>query len=136
MSASKFVGGVALKAILVKDGLALISHDKSGLDFWELPGGRLHVGEDLEVALHRELLEELGVQVRVGQLVYSEQYHQTRDGSPHLLLAYEVTLVDPEAEFKLEPTEVEEVRWIEKNELEKFKIYGNCLNALRVYFSD
>jgi 8-oxo-dGTP diphosphatase len=32
---------------------------------WSIPGGVVHLGESLETALHREVMEELGVEIRI-----------------------------------------------------------------------
>ncbi|MFF5794152.1 (deoxy)nucleoside triphosphate pyrophosphohydrolase [Paeniglutamicibacter sp. NPDC012692] len=37
---------------------------------WEFPGGKLETGEDCRDAVHREILEELGVKVRLGSEVF------------------------------------------------------------------
>lgn len=47
------------------DQILLIRHHKRG---WEIPQGKVEEGESLIEALHREVLEETGVQVETGKL--------------------------------------------------------------------
>ncbi|AEH45721.1 NUDIX hydrolase [Thermodesulfatator indicus DSM 15286] len=57
-------------ALLLKDGKVLLTQRPPGkirAGFWEFPGGKLEKGETLEKALEREILEELGLKVAVGQ---------------------------------------------------------------------
>lgn len=44
-------------------------------DEWELPGGKLELGETPESCVAREILEELGLRVRVGPLLDVWVYH-------------------------------------------------------------
>lgn len=63
---------LAPSAIIVRDGkilLALRPEGKSQGGKWETPGGKAEPGETAEVALARELFEELGVRATIGPKV-------------------------------------------------------------------
>jgi 8-oxo-dGTP diphosphatase len=45
-----------------QDRILLCRHEKPGKEYWLLPGGGVDSGESLVDALHRELLEEVGLE--------------------------------------------------------------------------
>lgn len=64
---------VLVMAFTKEGQLILTRHKKRG---WEIPGGKVEVGEQPEVAAHRELYEETGVKVSslkwIGQYVIDQ----------------------------------------------------------------
>lgn len=56
-------------AIIERDGLVLAAQRSAAMSMphkWEFPGGKIDPGESPEECLRRELVEEMGVHVRVG----------------------------------------------------------------------
>ena len=74
-------------AILVKDGKILIAKRKPNgklPDKWEFPGGKVETGESAQTCLTREMQEEFGIDVRIGQFLGESVYHY-QHGSIRLL---------------------------------------------------
>ena len=63
--------------IIVCDNKILIAQRKRGKDlafFWEFPGGKIEAGETPEECLHREIMEEFNMQIRVGKFFMETAY--------------------------------------------------------------
>ena len=130
-----FLGKVAQKAIIVKDGKVLITRDIRDADMWGLPGGRLNVRETPLEGLQREIQEELGVSVAVHEVIHGEQFIHPHKNDPHVFFMYRASLVDENESFCLQPEEVAEIRWIEKKELDAQTIYPMYHRALEIFFN-
>ena len=62
--------------------LLLLRDNKPGLEFanfWTLPGGRFEEGESPEIAAHRELLEETGLELPLFPWKTYKRRHQSRN---------------------------------------------------------
>src|ERR1700682_713778 len=66
---------ISHKAIIIKNGKLLLNSNKDdkGL-FYMLPGGGQEHGETVHESLERECLEETGVRIKVGELVFVRDY--------------------------------------------------------------
>lgn len=81
-------------AVVLRGGKVLLTRRMKGVhlaDLWEFPGGKLEPGESPEAAVVRECHEELGVEVRVRDIM-DVTFHRY-PGKDVLLLFYECELV-------------------------------------------
>jgi 8-oxo-dGTP diphosphatase len=84
---------VVAALIRAADGRVLLSQRRADQSFplcWEFPGGKVDPGEAPEVALVREIQEELGCQVAVG-LIYEVVFH-AYDEFDLIMLVYRCTV--------------------------------------------
>lgn len=106
-------------AVIMKDGKVFATQRGYGefKDGWEFPGGKVEAGESPEEALHREIREELEVEVNVGDLIDTIEYDYPAfhlsmkcyactiaGGSPHLL--------EHEAARWLSADQLDSVAWL------------------------
>src|SRR3569623_168367 len=66
-------------AIIVRDAHVLICHEDND-DYIMLPGGRVELGEARDVALEREVAEEVQAPAEIGRLNYTVENFFTLDG--------------------------------------------------------
>ncbi len=101
-------------AVIEREGLLLLAQRRQedllgGL--WEFPGGKVKEGEDLPACLRREIREELGAEVSVGQAlgVYRHAYTHFRI----TLHAFRCRLVSGEPT----PLQAADLRWVRPADL-------------------
>jgi len=84
-------------------------------NLWEFPGGKVEAGETFEECLVREIREELGVEILVGELV-EDLTHSYPEKTVRLLF-FRCRLVAGEAKA----IHVQDLRWIAREELGDFE---------------
>ena len=92
-----------------------------GLGLWSLPGGRVEAGEAPAAAAGREVLEETGLEVEVGDLL------ATFELGPYLVHDFAATVVGGELAAG---DDADEVGWFAVDELSTVELSAGLLDAL------
>lgn len=99
------------------DAVLITQRPQNGLlgGLWEFPGGKIEPGEDFQTCLKREIREELGAAIQVGEPfgVYEHAYTHFRV----TLHAYRCRL---EAGSQPQAVQVQDWRWVPRSELHAY----------------
>jgi len=62
---------VRIACVLLEEGRILLAkHKREGREYWTLPGGGLERGETMAACLRREMWEESGLEIEVGDILF------------------------------------------------------------------
>ena len=108
-------------AIIRREGLVLAAQRSANMNLplkWEFPGGKLEAGETPAQCLRRELVEEMGIQVRVGWALPLHTHHYpsftvTLYPFACCIESGEITLHEHAAMVWLPPRELHTLDWAE-----------------------
>jgi 8-oxo-dGTP diphosphatase len=85
---------------------------------FELPGGHIEWGEDIVEGLKREIMEEHGMHVRVGDPFAAFTYANEVKGSHSVEVVYFAVFEDPLGQIQLNPEDHSEFKWVAQDEID------------------
>ena len=114
-----FIGHIAQKALIEKDGkVLLVQYPDDGhpvANKWDLPGGRLHVGETALEGLEREVEEEIGAKIATDGIL-ATGVNVVSDDIRMFFVIYRAHLIDPQTVLRPEIGEIAALAWKDKKE--------------------
>lgn len=128
---------VAVGAVVFKDARVLLIRrgQPPAEDLWAIPGGSVKIGETLQQAAEREILEETGIQIQAARPIYTFDVIE-RDAAGKVRFHY--VIVDLEADYVMgKPSpgdDAVEARWVSAAEINNLKVSPATVKLLKVRF--
>ena len=131
---------VAAYAVVERRGKLLLTHWRRGhLHGWTLPGGGLEPGEDPRDAVVREVLEETGLEARVGKLIGVDSRVMVREEVPEgtdpelhtIRIIYRATVKDGPLRNEIGGSS-DEARWVSIRDIKGLRTLSLVQAAMRM----
>ncbi len=117
--------------IITCGGKVLIAQRRRGKDLeflWELPGGKQEEGETLEQCLQRELLEEMDIAVKVGDLFMQSAYDY-----PFGSFVINAFLAECDSPEIKKVCEHEQYKWVKPQEMLQYQFSPADIPIIKAY---
>jgi 8-oxo-dGTP diphosphatase len=109
----------AVKALMTHQErfLVLKQRKPDGVEYWDFPGGRMHHGETPHQTLLREVKEETGLEVTIGQPAGCFWFFRD-DGDQVVCFAFHCEPTHREIDItqNIADEDIQEFRWVSKEE--------------------
>lgn len=114
-------------ALIVNNGRILVCQRRGGpfASKWEFPGGKVEAGEALDIALFRELKEELDIEVSAAKEIFRHGHRYGGDRAVDLIF-FRVDAYGGVMRNRI----FEDIRWAEVKELRQFDFLDGDLPLL------
>lgn len=125
------VPAVAAIIIRSRDILLIKRGREPNLGKWSVPGGRVELGETLEEAVKREVLEETGLEVELGDLAGVCDLivkHDEQISFHYVLLDYYATIVSG---IPAAASDATECRWVSLDQIKEYDVTPSLIDRLR-----
>lgn len=125
---------VAVGAIVIKDEkILLVKRNKAPhKDLWAIPGGVVELGETLQEAAEREILEETGLVIKAKAPVYTFDLIEKNDKGS---MGFHYVIVDLLADYisgeLCAADDALDARWFNPEEIEHISVSGSTRDLLR-----
>jgi len=125
---------IAVGAVVFKENRILLIERKNppGKGLWAIPGGRVRLGETLQMAAEREIMEETGIVIRAKDPVYAFDVIEP-DARGRIRFHY--VIVDLLADYiSGQPNPASDAcdaRWIAHHELDELTLSTNTRKFLK-----
>lgn len=110
---------VSAKGFFLKDGRVLIVKPTGSEDRYDIPGGKIKVGESKEQGLYRECLEEVGLKIKKAKFIGKDE---EREKVYFLITEWE-------GEIVLQEEELEKYRWVPVDSVKNYYLTKTAHNG-------